>query len=285
MVQSPISNCQSPILYGLFQLRSFTNYHYQLPTSINVLSFFFSYGGRHEAAPVPGQPALAVRELSVGYDQQDVLTGVTLTVPAGAQLALIGANGSGKSTLLKAVAGLLPVRQGEVRIYGQPVGACHHRVAYLPQRSEIDWRFPISARQLAATGRYVHCGWLRRLQPHDWQIVDAMLERLKIANLGERQIGQLSGGQQQRVMLARALAQGADLLLLDEPLNAVDAETRQIVAEVLAEERAAGKSIVVSTHDLDSMENDYDSVVHLTEGKAQQRSLQMPTLQWPVVVN
>lgn len=247
-------------------------------------SFFLPYGGRHEAAPVPGQPALAVHELSVGYDRQDVLAGVNLTAPVGAQLALIGANGSGKSTLLKAVAGLLPVRQGEVRIYGRPVGACHHRVAYLPQRSEIDWRFPISARRLAAAGRYVHCGWLKRLQPHDWQIVDTVLARLRIADLGERQIGRLSGGQQQRVMLARALAQGADLLLLDEPLNAVDAETRRIVATTLAEERAAGRTIVVSTHDLDNLESDYDGVVHLVEGKAQQNSYGVTTAHQPVVV-
>ena len=182
-----------------------------------------------------------MRDLSSGYNRQDVLTGVTLTVPVGAQVALIGANGAGKSTLFKAVAGLLPVRKGEVRIYGRPIGACHHRVAYLPQRSEIDWRFPMSPRRLAVTGRYVHRGWLQRPQPEDWRIVDTVLARLKIDDLAQRQIGQLSGGQQQRVMLARALVQGADLLLLDEPLNAVDAETRQIVAAVLAEERARAR--------------------------------------------
>ena len=228
---------------------------------------YFTYAGRHEAAPIPGQPALVVRDLFSGYNRQDVLTGVNLTVPVGAQVALIGPNGAGKSTLFKAVAGLLPVRKGEVRIYGRPIGACHHRVAYLPQRSEIDWRFPMSARRLAVTGRYVHRGWLQRPQPEDWRIVDAVLARLKIDDLAQRQIGQLSGGQQQRVMLARALVQGADLLLLDEPLNAVDAETRQIVAAVLAEERAAGKTIVVSTHDLDRLESDYDAVIHLVEGQ------------------
>ena len=228
---------------------------------------FFTYAGRHEAAPIPGQPALVVCDLYSGYNRQDVLTGITLTVPIGAQVALIGPNGAGKSTLFKAVAGLLPVRKGEVRIYGRPIGACHHRVAYLPQRSEIDWRFPMSARRLAVTGRYVHRGWLQRPQPEDWRIVDAVLARLKIDDLAQRQIGQLSGGQQQRVMLARALVQGADLLLLDEPLNAVDAETRQIVATVLAEERAAGKTIVVSTHDLDRLESDYDAVIHLVEGQ------------------
>jgi manganese/zinc/iron transport system ATP- binding protein len=233
---------------------------------------FLSYAGRHEAAPILGLPALVVRDLATGYDRQNVLNGVSLTVGCGAQVALIGANGAGKSTLFKAVAGLLPTRKGQIHIYGRPVGACHHRVAYLPQRSEIDWRFPMSARRLAVTGRYVHLGWLKKPQKADWQLVDAVLARLKIDNLAERQIGQLSGGQQQRVLLARALVQGADLLLLDEPLNAVDAETRAIVAAVLAEERASGKTIVVATHDLDRLESDYDDVVRLTEGAVLPRS-------------
>lgn len=227
---------------------------------------FLSYAGRHEAAPIPGLSALVVRDLATGYDRRNVLNGVSLDVACGAQVALIGANGAGKSTLFKAVAGLLPIRKGQIDIYGRPVGVCHHRVAYLPQRSEIDWRFPISVRRLAVTGRYVHLGWLKKPRTEDRQLVDTVLARLRIDNLAERQIGQLSGGQQQRVMLARALVQGADLLLLDEPLNAVDAETRAVVAAVLVEERARGKTIVVATHDLDRLESDYDDVVHLTEG-------------------
>lgn len=231
--------------------------------------FSFAYAGRHEASPIAGEPALAVRDLYAGYDQRDVLAGVTLCVPVGARVALTGANGAGKSTIFRTVAGLLPVRRGEVRIYGRPVGACHHRVAYLPQRSEIDWRFPITVRRLVVSGRYVHLGWLRRPGTDDWRSVDDVLARLKIADLAERQIGQLSGGQQQRVLLARALVQGADLLLLDEPLNAVDVETRGIVGEVLVAEKRAGRTIVVATHDLDRLESDYDLVVRLENGSAQ----------------
>ncbi len=245
---------------------------------------FFSYAGRHEVCPVAGEPALLVRDLHVGYDQRDVLQGVTLHVPVGARVALIGANGAGKSTLFKTVAGLLPIRSGEVRIYGRPVGACHHRVAYLPQRSEIDWHFPITVRRLVVSGRYVHLGWFRRPRPEDWRIVDAMLARLQIDDLADRQIGQLSGGQQQRVMLARALAQGADLLLLDEPLNAVDAETRAIVASVLAEEKANGRTIVVATHDLDRLESDYDAVIRLEDGRAYGEAvLHLPEQALPVL--
>lgn len=229
----------------------------------------FSYAGRHEASPVAGEPALAVRDLYVGYDQRDVLTGVSLHVPVGARVALIGANGAGKSTLFRAVAGLLPVRRGEVSIYGRPIGACHHRVAYLPQRSEIDWRFPITVRRLVVSGRYVHLGWLKRPGANDWRSVDDVLARLGIADLAERQIGQLSGGQQQRVLLARALVQGADLLLLDEPLNAVDVETRSVVGAVLAAEKQAGRTVIVATHDLDRLESDYDLVIRLEDGLAQ----------------
>ena len=117
------------------------------------------------------------------------------------------------------------------------------------------------------SGRYVHLGWLRHPGAEDWRMADEVLARLRIADLAQRQIGQLSGGQQQRVMLARALVQGADLLLLDEPLNAVDAATRAIVGAVLAEERRQGKTIIVATHDLDRLESDYDAVVWLDEGR------------------
>jgi len=228
-----------------------------------------SYGRRRHADPVPGAPAFDAEALSAGYPAARTLAlrEVSLRVPPGARVALVGPNGSGKSTLLKTAAGLLPVRGGRVRIYGNPPGACHHRVAYLPQRTEVDWRFPIDVRRLVLTGRYVHLGWLRRPGPDDWAIVDAALEQLGLSALAGRQVGQLSGGQQQRALLARALVQGADLLLLDEPLNAVDATTRAIVAETLAAAHAAGKTAVVATHDLGRLETDFDGAIYLSEGR------------------
>src|SRR5204863_8950188 len=111
----------------------------------------------------------------------------------------------------------------EVRVGGLPAGGCRHRVAYLPQRAEVDWRFPVSLRGLVLAGRYVNLGWLRRPSRYDRAVAAAAIDRLGLSELADRQIGQLSGGQQQRALLARALAQQADLLLLDEPLNAVDA--------------------------------------------------------------
>lgn len=229
----------------------------------------FSYSGRKHCAVTPGAPALEVRDLTARYPGtgQHALKRVNMQVPVGARIALVGANGAGKSTLLKAVAGLLPVQRGEIRVYGNAVGACHHRVAYLPQRGEIDWRFPISVKRLVMTGRYVYLGWLKRPSREDRAIVDEMIVRLGLGALAERQIGQLSGGQQQRTMLARALAQEADLILLDEPLNAIDADTRRVISEVLVALSAEGKTVVSATHDLGRLETDFDAAVYLADGR------------------
>lgn len=230
---------------------------------------FLPYGHRRHTEAVAGAPALAVRSVSAGYAGAEgpALRDVSLRVPAGARVALVGPNGSGKSTLLKAVAGLLPVTSGEIRIYGNPVGACHHRVAYLPQRGEIDWRFPINVRRLVTTGRYVHLGWLKRPGRKDREVVSEVMEDLGLSPLAERQIGQLSGGQQQRALLARALVQDGDLLLLDEPLNAVDAGTRETISKVLAGLQRRGKTMVVATHDLASLASEFDGALYLREGR------------------
>ncbi|GAB4418256.1 MAG: metal ABC transporter ATP-binding protein [Anaerolineae bacterium] len=227
------------------------------------------YNPRSFAEPIPGAPALEALNISAGYPSagSPALRGVSLRVPVGARVALVGPNGAGKSTLLKAAAGLLPVEGGELRIFGQPIGICQPRVAYLPQRSEIDWRFPINVHRLVLTGRYVHLGWLKRPGAHDNHLVKQVLTQLGLDHLAGRQIGQLSGGQQQRALLARALAQEADLLLLDEPLNAVDAETRTIVTDVLAELQQQGKTAVVATHDLGRLETDFDGALYISEGR------------------
>jgi ABC-type Mn2+/Zn2+ transport system ATPase subunit len=229
------------------------------------------YSRRRHAPTVPGAPALEAHAVEVAYpdDRHPALRGVSLRVAVGDRIALVGPNGAGKSTLLKAVAGLLPLRAGDIRVYGLPVGACHHRVAYLPQRSEVDWQFPMTVRRLVLTGRYVHLGWLRRPDAHDRSLADGTLERLGLAPLAERQIGQLSGGQQQRTLLARALAQDADLLLLDEPFNAVDVETRGVVDGLLDELRRRGKTVVVATHDIGRHEGGFDGALYLTEGREQ----------------
>lgn len=230
---------------------------------------YFPYNRQGFAEPVADAPALEALNVSAGYPNASshALRGVSVRVPVGTKVALVGPNGAGKSTLLKAAAGLLPVGGGELRLYGWPVGVCRQRVAYLPQRSEIDWRFPINVRRLVLTGRYIHLGWLKRPTAHDKQLVEEVLQRLGLDHLAERQIGDLSGGQQQRALLARALVQDAALLLLDEPLNAVDVETRTVITEVLAELQQQGKTAVVATHDLGRLETDFDGALYLNEGR------------------
>jgi manganese/zinc/iron transport system ATP- binding protein len=229
----------------------------------------FPYSRRVHKDAVAGALALEVRDLTAVYPntRRLALKGVSLRVPIGSQIALVGHNGAGKSTLLKTIAGLLPIRSGSIAIYGNPPGACHHRVAYLPQRGEIDWHFPITLRKLVLTGRYVHLGWFKRPSQDDWRVADHVIERLGLSDLRERQISQLSGGQQQRALLARALAQEAELLLLDEPLNAVDAETRQLMGELLALLREEKKTVITATHDLSRLKSDFDSALYLAEGR------------------
>jgi manganese/zinc/iron transport system ATP- binding protein len=212
--------------------------------------------------------ALECCHVSVRYPNSEraAVSDVSFNVPQGARFALVGANGAGKSTLLKAAAGLLPVAGGTIRVHGSPPGGCCHRVAFLAQRSDLDWRFPMTVRGLVMTGRYVHLGWFRRPGKSDMKIVDRVMEVLQISDLAERRIGELSGGQQQRTLLARAMAQEADMLLLDEPMNGVDAKTRTVVRDVLRELSRQGKTIVAATHDTHDIEVEFDRVIHLSCG-------------------
>lgn len=229
----------------------------------------FPYSSRKHHAPVPGAPALEISHLSVAHlgAPSAALHDINLIVPVGARVALVGPNGAGKSTLIKAIAGLLTPHEGRILVFGLPVGVCSHRVAYLPQRGEIDWRFPISLRRLVLSGRYVHMGWLHGPSREDYRIVDEAIAQMGLTPLAHRQIGQLSGGQQQRTLLARALAQDADLLLLDEPLNAVDNETRAIIADVLSDLHRRGKTSLTATHDLGRLEQTFDDALYLVEGR------------------
>jgi len=226
------------------------------------------YGGRRHAHPELFAAALTVENLTVGYPHATTpaVQSVSFGVPEGCLAALVGPNGAGKSTVLKAVASLLKPTSGQVLVFGLPPGRCHHRTAYLPQRGDIDWRFPVTVERLVLTGRYVHLGWLKWPRCKDYIIVHRTLDRLGLSALANRQIGELSGGQQQRALVARALAQGADLLLLDEPFNNLDAETRTDLIALFGELRDAKKTLVVATHDFDRPEDVFDRVVRLRDG-------------------
>ena len=210
------------------------------------------YGGQCHLPAREGVAALQLNDVSHRYASTpgDVLKNISLTVNPGERVALVGPNGAGKSTLLKLILGIETLNRGTIDVFGRPATHCLHRVAIVPQRSSVDWRFPVSVRQVVMMGRYVHLGWFKRPKPADFQAVESALNAMEITNLADRQVGELSGGQQQRVMLARTLAHDADLMLLDEPLNHVDITTQELIFHTLERITSMGKAVIVSTHDL-----------------------------------
>lgn len=206
---------------------------------------------------------LRVEDLSVGYEGTAALDGVSLTVPHGGQVAVVGPNGAGKSTLFKAMVGLLRPRGGRILIHGRPPGDQTDPIAYVPQREEVDWRFPVTVADVVMMGRYGRLGPLRRPRPADRDAVARALDQLDIAGLAARPIGELSGGQQQRVFLARALAQEPHVLLLDEPFTGVDLRAKETVLALLERLRADGITVLVSTHDMETAARRFELVALL----------------------
>lgn len=211
--------------------------------------------------PRMATPALETDQLTVAYGDKPVVTGVTLAVPPGSLTAVVGPNGAGKSTILKAVLGLARPTSGAARVFGKPYREQRSRVAYVPQRSAVDWEFPADALDVVLMGTYGRLGWLRRPGRAEKSQAMEALQRLGMAEFARRPIGRLSGGQQQRVFLARALVQGADLFLMDEPFQGVDAVTERAVMELLRELRDAGKTAVVVHHDLHTVPEYFDRVI------------------------
>lgn len=211
----------------------------------------------------PGSPALDVRRLTVSYGRQPALWDVDARFPAGALSAVIGPNGSGKSTLLKASLGIVPLDSGTASIFGRPAQSMMKRVAYVPQREEVDWDFPITVREVVEMGRYPHAGWIKRLRRQDHAVVDEALGRVGMQRYATRQIGQLSGGQRQRAFVARALAQDAELLVMDEPFAGIDARTEADLLGLFGELRRGGRSIVIVHHDLATVREQFDHAVLL----------------------
>ncbi len=207
--------------------------------------------------------SLELRDVSVRYGQRLALDSVSLTVPHGEQVAVVGPNGAGKSTLFKAMVGLLPISSGEMLLHGRPRAEYRDPIAYVPQREEVDWRFPVNVFDVVAMGRYGRGRWLKRLTATDRDLIEQSLEALDVADLAPRPIGELSGGQQQRVFLARALAQEPHVLLLDEPFTGVDVATREATLDLLAGLRSRSVTVLVSTHDLDLAAARFDQVVLL----------------------
>jgi manganese/iron transport system ATP-binding protein/manganese/zinc/iron transport system ATP- binding protein len=210
-------------------------------------------------------PIIEVRHLTVSYGIRPALLDVSVAIEPHQLVGVIGPNGSGKSTLIKVILGFVRPDVGEVFIAGQEVQKAKGRVAYVPQRGAVDWDFPITVGEVALMGRYQHMPWHRSPRQEDREAALEALALVRMADFADRQIGQLSGGQQQRVFLARALAQGADILLLDEPFAGVDAATERAILEVLERARAAGKTLVVVHHDLTTAAEYFDKLILLKQ--------------------
>ncbi|WP_224814701.1 metal ABC transporter ATP-binding protein [Hasllibacter sp. MH4015] len=208
----------------------------------------------------PSSP-LAVRGLTVTYGEKPALFSLDAAFPAGQMSAIVGPNGAGKSTFLKAALGLIPRVSGEVSVFGRDIDRARDRVAYVPQRASVDWDFPTTALDVVLMGLYGQLGLWKRISGGHRATALACLDRVGMADFAERQIGQLSGGQQQRVFLARALAQNADLFLLDEPFAGVDAATERAIIDVLKSLKADGRSIVAVHHDLGTVKEYFDHVL------------------------
>ncbi len=191
------------------------------------------------------------------------LTEASFAIPTSTITALVGVNGSGKSTLFKALMDFVPVAKGKVEILGQPVGKAlkDQSIAYVPQAEDVDWSFPVLVEDVVMMGRYGHMGFLRHAQPRDHEAVAAALKRVNMTEFRTRQIGELSGGQKKRVFLARALAQDARVILLDEPFTGVDVKTEEQIIALLKTLRAEGRVMLVATHDLGSVPEFCDRVV------------------------
>jgi len=206
--------------------------------------------------------AVVAENLTVVYERFRALEDISFKIPRGSMTAVIGPNGSGKSTLLKACISLVKPFKGRISVLGMDVDSVRGKVAYVPQREEVYWDYPITVWDVVAMGRIRKVGPLRSISRDDEEVARA-LEATGLAELSHRKISDLSGGQQQRVFLARAIAQGSELYLLDEPLTGVDAESEDRLFEILTEIREKGKTILMTTHDLSSTLEIFDYVLLL----------------------
>ncbi|MBN1583744.1 MAG: metal ABC transporter ATP-binding protein [Anaerolineae bacterium] len=222
----------------------------------------------------PDAPTLQLRNISVAYaagngfavshTDQYALQDISFQIGQGEQVAVVGPNGAGKSTLFKLIVGILKPNDGEVHICGHAPDR-HTCIAYVPQRSQIDWSFPVTVEDVVMMGRIGRMGLLHRPRRNDRTSVRASLARVDALDLAQKQIGELSGGQQQRVFIARALAQQASLLMLDEPLSGLDVPSQQAIFKILASLRPDGVTVLVATHDLNLAAERFDRVMLLNK--------------------
>ncbi|HZB22842.1 MAG TPA: metal ABC transporter ATP-binding protein [Gaiellaceae bacterium] len=208
-------------------------------------------------------PAIAVEDLTVAYGDHPALWDVDVMVPPGTLMAIVGPNGAGKTTLIRAILGLVRPVAGRIEVFGRPFDQQRRLVAYVPQRTTVDWDFPTSVLDVVTMGRYGSVGWLKRPGRREREQALAAIEQVGLTALAGRQISELSGGQQQRVFLARALVQEARVYLMDEPFQGVDATTERAILALLQELRSEGCTVVAVHHDLQTVGEYFDWVTLL----------------------
>ncbi|MFT5512259.1 MAG: manganese/zinc/iron transport system ATP- binding protein [Bacteroidia bacterium] len=209
------------------------------------------------------KPSVETHNLTVIYDKKPAIWNIDFTLPVGKIIGIMGPNGSGKSTLLKAIMGIIEPNIGYSKIFDQELDDVRMKVSYVPQRQSVDWDFPASVWDVVAMGRYASKGLFKRLNKVDHETIEESLKKVNMTAFTNRQISQLSGGQQQRVFLARALAQNADIYLMDEPFVGVDAATEQAIINLLKSMRDAGKTLLVVHHDLHTAQDYFEHMVLL----------------------
>jgi ABC-type Mn2+/Zn2+ transport system ATPase subunit len=214
---------------------------------------------RHEIQVEPHQ--LELDDISISYNHQTALDDLSIIIPPGCLVAVVGPNGAGKSTLFKAMVGLLPLRSGRILVHGKPLQNNLDLVAYVPQREDVDWRFPITVFDVVMMGRFGKLGWQKRPTRTDRDIVWQCIEQMGIRPLAQASISELSGGQQQRVFLARALAQEPKVFLMDEPFTGVDSSTQESTLTLIENLHQKNITVLVSTHDLKMASTRFERVL------------------------
>ena len=212
----------------------------------------------HVASAAPVQ----LEAVSVAYNGKLALKEISFSLAAGDSVAVVGPNGAGKTTLFRTIAGAMQPSRGEVRVYGHEPGG-HICIAYVPQRSEVAWDFPVTVQDVVMMGRIRKIGLFRWPRRRDWQFIRQAMRSVGVDQLADRQIAELSGGQQQKVFLAQAIAQEAELVLLDEPLGGLDLPSQEAIFEILEQLKGQGVSVLVATHDLNLAAERFDRVMLL----------------------
>ena len=209
-------------------------------------------------------PILRAQDIGVHYESGLALEGVDFELKTGERMAVVGPNGAGKSTLLKVIAGVLSPTKGKLHVFGSEPGG-HICIAYVPQRNQVDWSFPVTVADVVMMGRVGKLGLFRNPRPRDWDLVQNALDIVRLDHLAKRQINQLSGGQQQRMFIARALAQEAELMLMDEPLSGLDVNSQEEVFIILDKLQERAVTVMVSLHDLKLAAQKFDRVMLLNK--------------------